>query len=38
VAVYDYELALNEEKRNIRILNSVYVNQVEEEFKKLMVN
>jgi hypothetical protein len=38
VSVYDYELALNEEKRNIKILNSVYVNQVEEEFKKLMVN
>lgn len=38
VSVYDYELALNEEKRNIKILNAAYVNQVEEEFKKLMVN
>lgn len=36
VNVYDYELNLNESKRNIRILNSNYVNQLETEFKKLM--
>ncbi len=36
VTVYDYELDLNEQKRNIKLLNSIYVNQVEEEFKKLM--
>jgi hypothetical protein len=38
VSVYDYENNLNEQKRNIKILNSIYVNQVEDEFKKLMVN
>jgi hypothetical protein len=38
VSVYDYELDLNEQKRNIKILNAAYVNKVEEEFKKLMVN
>jgi len=38
VSVYDYELDLNEQKRSIKILNAAYVNQVEEEFKKLMVN
>jgi hypothetical protein len=38
VSVYDYENDLNEQKRKIKILNAAYVNQVEEEFKKLMVN
>ena len=38
VSVYDYENILNEQKRNIKILNAAYVNKVEEEFKKLMVN
>jgi len=38
VSVYDYENDLNEQKRNIKILNAAYVNRVEEEFKKLMVN
>ena len=38
VSVYDYENDLNEQKRSIKILNTAYVNQVEEEFKKLMVN
>jgi hypothetical protein len=38
VSVYDYENDLNEQKRNIKILNAAYVNKVEEEFKKLMVN
>ena len=36
VSIYDYELNLNESKRNIRILNSAYVNQLENEFKSLM--
>ena len=36
VSVYDYELNLNESKRNIKILNSIYVDQLETEFKKLM--
>jgi hypothetical protein len=38
VSVYDYENDLNEQKRNIKILNAAYVNKIEEEFKKLMVN
>ena len=38
VSVYDYELDLNQQKRNIKILNSAYVNKIEEDFKKLMVN
>jgi hypothetical protein len=33
---YTYELNLNESKRNIKLLNSSYVQQVEKEFKKLM--
>jgi hypothetical protein len=38
VSVYDYENDLNEQKRNIKILNAAYVNQLETEFKKLMNN
>lgn len=36
VTVYEYETNLNESKRTIKILNSLYVDQVETEFKKLM--
>jgi len=36
VSLYDYELNLNESKRNIKLLNSVYVNQIETEYQKLM--
>ena len=36
VSIYDYELALNESKRNIKILNSNYVSEVENQLKKLM--
>jgi hypothetical protein len=36
VSVYDYELGVNEAKRNIQILNSQYVNQLETEFSTLM--
>lgn len=36
VTNYDYELDLNESKRNINILNSKYVDQLEKEFKDLM--
>jgi hypothetical protein len=35
-SVYDYENELNESKRNIKILNSLYVNELESQFKKLM--
>jgi len=36
VSLYDYELNLNESKRNIKLLNSLYVNQLETEFSDLM--
>jgi hypothetical protein len=36
VSIYDYELSLNESKRTINILNSLYVDQLETEFRKLM--
>jgi hypothetical protein len=36
VSIYDYELEQNEAKRNIKILNSIYVNQFEEQFKQLL--
>ena len=38
VSVYDYKNDLNESKRNIKILNSLYVDQLETQFKNLMVN
>jgi len=37
VSIYDYELNQNESKRNIKILNSNYVNLMETQLKKLMV-
>jgi len=36
VSVYDYEYELNESKRKINILNSIYVDQLESQFKSLM--
>lgn len=36
VSYYEYEINLNESKRNIKILNKSYVNQLESEFKNLM--
>lgn len=36
VTIYDYELETNEAKRKINILNSVYVDQMESQFKALM--
>ena len=36
VTNYDYELDLNESKRNINILNSKYVDQLEMQFQDLM--
>jgi hypothetical protein len=36
VSYYDYELNLNESKRNIKILNSAYVDQLEKQFTDLM--
>lgn len=37
VSIYDYELELNESKRKINILNSIYVDQLETQFKSLML-
>jgi hypothetical protein len=34
--VYDWEYQLNENNRNIKLLKSVYVDQIESEFRKLM--
>jgi hypothetical protein len=34
--IYDYEQQQNEAKRNIKILNASYANEIESEFKKLM--
>jgi hypothetical protein len=36
VSYYDYEVELNDKKRNIKILNSVYVDEVEKQFKNLL--
>jgi hypothetical protein len=36
VNYYDYEVSLNESKRNIKILNASYVEAVEKQFKSLM--
>ena len=36
VSYYDYELSVNEGKRNINLLNVNYVDQLEEQFKQLM--
>ena len=36
VNIYEYEVELNESKRNINILNASYVEQLEQEFIKLM--
>lgn len=36
VSIFDYENELNEEKRNIKLINSNYVSDVENQFKYLM--
>jgi len=36
INIYDYELQLNEDKRNIKILKSNYVGQLEQQFQSLM--
>jgi hypothetical protein len=37
VSLYEHELQLNEAKRDINILNSSYVNDIEKQLKNLMV-
>jgi hypothetical protein len=36
VSIYDYELALNESKRTINLINSIYTSEIESQFKSLM--
>jgi hypothetical protein len=36
VSIYDYELELNESKQNIKLINSAYSNQLENDLKTLM--
>ena len=36
VSIYDYEIELNEEKQNIKLINSSYSNQLENDLKTLM--
>jgi hypothetical protein len=36
VSIYNYESELNESKRTINLINKIYVNQIESQFKSLM--
>jgi hypothetical protein len=36
ISYYEYETDLNESYRNIKLLNSIYVGELEKQFKKLM--
>ncbi len=36
VSFFDYENEINEEKKNIRLIDAVYVSAIEREFKKLL--
>lgn len=36
ISIYDYEISLNESKRNIKIMRDLYVPQMETQFKSLM--
>jgi hypothetical protein len=36
VSIYDYEIELNEAKQNIKLINSAYSNQLENDLKTLM--
>jgi superfamily I DNA and/or RNA helicase len=36
VSIYEYEQDLNEQNRNIKLVNSIYADQLEKEFKTLM--
>jgi hypothetical protein len=36
ISLYDYELEQNESKRNINLINKIYVSQIEQQFKSLM--
>jgi hypothetical protein len=36
ISIYNYESELNESKRTINLINKIYVNQIESQFKSLM--
>ena len=36
LSIYDYEVELNERKRNIYLINNIYAPQIENQFKQLM--
>jgi hypothetical protein len=36
LSIYDYENQSNEDKRSIKLINSVYINQMEEQFQSLV--
>jgi hypothetical protein len=36
VSVYDYEVEQNEQKKNIRLIDSSYISSIEEQFKQLL--
>lgn len=36
IYIYDYEYELNESKRKIKLLNTIYANQMEQTFKEVM--
>ena len=36
VSIYDYEYQLNESKRNIKLINSIYIPEIELQFQVLM--
>lgn len=38
VSVFDYELSVNENKRNINLISKDYLGQIEDEFMKLVKN
>jgi Base plate wedge protein 53 len=38
LSYYDYEVELNESRRNIKLLDAKYMQTIEQEFKKLMYN
>lgn len=38
VSIFDYENELNESKRNIKLINSAYVSDIENQFKYLMTH
>jgi hypothetical protein len=35
---YDYELELNDDKRNIKIMKPEYVSTIQDEFVRVMIN